>query len=69
MMPRLVLNSLGPISPTDLRLASYHFVSDLRPKIGLSLLVKLAPGCSHSAEPGPSLHFFQFCILNVIDAP
>ena len=34
---------LGPISQTDLSLASYQFVLDLSPKI-VSLFVKSAPG-------------------------
>ena len=34
---------LGPISRTDLSLASYHFVLDLSPQTDLSLFVKLAP--------------------------
>ena len=33
----------GPISRTDLSLASYHFVLYLSPKTDLSLFVKLAP--------------------------
>ena len=40
---QLVLQQ-GPISQTDLSLATYHFVLDLSPKTDLSLFVKSAPG-------------------------
>ena len=35
---------LGPISRTDLSLATYHFILNLSPKTDLSLFVKSAPG-------------------------
>ena len=41
---RFTHNTQGPISLTDLSLASYHFVLDLSPKTDLSLFMKLAPG-------------------------
>ena len=36
--------SQGPISRTDLSLATYHFVLHLGPRTDLSLFVKSAPG-------------------------
>ena len=39
----VVLRAQGPISWTDLSLASYHFVLDLSPQTELSLSLKLVP--------------------------
>ena len=37
------LNGQGPVSQTDLNLATYHIVLDLSPKTDLSFFVKSAP--------------------------
>ena len=46
----MVLNTLGPVSRTDLSLATYHSVLDLSPKTVFSLLVKSTAGVGNFDE-------------------
>ena len=50
---------LGPISPTDLILASNQLMFDLSPKTDLNLLVILAPGYHYFSEYQLGLKLFQ----------